>query len=127
MDPERRILAHEAVQGLGELVVIGAFYWLDRQIDHGFGGEDALEREVCPLGAVRIASRALDTHDGYDVARRRGVDVFFLVGMHAEDTANARSLPLPRVEIKLALGQCPLIDADECDLTERLLDQLEGH
>ena len=58
---------------------------------------------------------------------RGRVDVFLLVGVDAEDPADPRPLPLPRVEVEAPLGQRPLVDADERDLAERLLDELERH
>ena len=115
------------LQGLGELVVVGPLGGLDRQVDDRLGGEDALERQVGPLGAVGVAGRALDAHDGDDVAGGGRVDVFLLVGVDAEDPADPGPLPLPRVVVEGPLGERPLIDAHERDLAERLLDQLERH
>ena len=95
VDAEGRVLAHEPVEGLGELVVVGPLGRLDRQVDDRLGGVDALEREVRALGAVGVAGGALEAHDGDDVAGAGRVDVFLLVGVDAEDAADPGLLPLP--------------------------------
>ena len=45
----------------------------------------------------------------------------------AEDAADPRPLPLPRVEVERPLGERALVDPHERDLAERLFDQLERH
>ena len=100
VDAEGRVLAHEAVEGLGELVVVGPLGGLDRQVDDRLGGEDALQRQVAPLGAVGVAGGALDAHHGDDVAGRGRVDVFLLVGVDAEDPADPGPLLLPGVVVE---------------------------
>ena len=39
--------------------------------------------------AIRFAARAVDAHDGHDVARFGRVDFFPLVGVHLHDAAEA--------------------------------------
>ncbi len=87
-----------------------------------------LSRErSAPFRAIRIAGRALDAHDGHDIAGGGRVDIFFLIGVHAEDPADPRSLPLARVEVKGSLGERALIDADESHLPKRLFHEFESH
>ena len=126
-EPEGRVLAHEAVEGLAELVGVGPLGRGDRKVDDRLGGVDALERVIDGLVAIGVAGGRLDPHDGDDVAGAGGVDVFLLVGVDPEDSADPALLALAGVVIKLALADRPLIDPHISDLAERLLDELEGH
>ena len=114
-------------RALAELVIVGALDRLDRQIDDRLGGVDALEREVGALGAVGIAGGALDPHHGDDIAGRGRVDVFLLVGVDPQNSADPGALPLPGVVVEASLGERSLVDPHERHLAERLFDQLEGH
>src|SRR5208337_4244808 len=125
--PERGILSHEPVQSLGKLVVIGPLRRLDGQIDDRLSRIDAFERHIRAFGAIRVAGGALQAHHGHDITGGRGIDVFFLVGVHAQDPADPRPLALSRIEVKGSFGQRSLVDPHVGDLTERFLDQLERH
>src|SRR5208282_3860989 len=73
--PECGVLAHEPVQGLGELVVIGPLRRLDGQIDDRLGRIDALERHIRTFGAISVAVGSLQPQPAYDITGGRRIDV----------------------------------------------------
>ena len=58
---------------------------------------------LTPVAAERIARGAVDADDGDDVARLGHVDVFALVGVHADQPAEPHFLAGPLVRVAFAL------------------------
>ena len=81
------------------------------------------------FGSLRIgvAARAVDAHDGHDVAGLGRVDFLALVGVHLHDAAEAVLLAGALVEVAAALLDLALVDARERELAELVVDDLERH
>jgi hypothetical protein len=90
------------------------------------GVEDAFQRPVQVRRAQRIAAGALDANQGDDVARTGLRHVLALVGVHADDAADAEVLVCACVAAGLALYHAALVHARVRKLPERLVDDLEG-
>ena len=69
--------------GVG-LAVLG----LDRQVDHRVGHVDRGHGDALLAAGERIARRAVDAEQGHDVARGRLLDVFHVVRVHPNQTAD---------------------------------------
>ena len=98
----------------------------DRQADHRIGHEDAFERVIQFLAAEGVAAGAIDGQEGDDVARAGLGDILAVVGVHADDAADAERLIGAGVAAYCwPLARRALVDADVAELAEGLIDDLE--
>src|SRR5262249_46931069 len=92
VDAERRVLAAEPLQGLGQFIGAVALHRLDREADDGIRHEDAFQGVFDPVAAERITGRTIHADHGDDVAGPRGIDILAVVRVHADDTPDAGPL-----------------------------------
>lgn len=123
---ESRILTHEAVHGLGELIGIAAALGLDAEGHDGVGyvhGAHAIGQTTIGESVTR---GALNTKHGANLAGTNLGNILHLIGVHADDTGDADLLVSASVEQVLTLLQRALINTHVCELTVRVLFELEG-
>ena len=83
VDPEgeRRVLARQRVQGLGQLPLVGRADRLDRHADDRLGELDPLQEDRVRGVAERVAGdRVLEPDDADDVAGNHLLDLLAVVG-----------------------------------------------
>ena len=86
---EGRIFLGQLGKRHAHFFLIGFGLRLDRDRDHGDRKGNVFQRDGMFFVANGVAGRnVLQTHRGADVARQNFVDVFALVGVHLEQTAN---------------------------------------
>src|SRR4051794_14150974 len=99
VDPERRVLLGQALQGDPELVLVGLRLGLDLDLDDGLGERDRLEQDrVVGIGQRVARGRVLEPDGRRDVARVDLFDLLAVVGVHLEDAADPLLLALCRVQ-----------------------------
>ena len=99
LDPERRVLLHQLLHALTELLLVGLGLRLDRQVDDRLGELHRLEHDRLLLVAERVAGRhALQANRGGDVAGVDLLDFLALVRVHLEQPADALGLALRRIQ-----------------------------
>src|SRR5512132_3025788 len=123
---ERRILVGELLEGAAELVEISLGLGLDRDGDDRLRQLHLLEDDLALVVAERVArARVAHADGGVDVPRVADVDLFTLVGVHAEDAAEALALAARGVHHRLAaLGRAG-VDAEEGEIAEGIVHHLE--
>ena len=123
---EGRVLVGERVERLAELVLVVLRLRLDRDGDHRRRELHALEDDRVRALAQRVAGgRLLEAEAGDDVARVRDVDVFALVGVHAQDATDALLAVLGGVVDLRALLERARVDAEVGELAVGVGDDLE--
>ncbi|GJD04898.1 hypothetical protein ColKHC_13723 [Colletotrichum higginsianum] len=123
---EGRVLALEAVHGLGEVVGVAAALGLDGQRHDGVRDEHGGHGVGQVAVGESVAGGAVDAKDGADLAGADLVDVLHLVGVHADDAGDADLLVGAGVEEVGALAELALVDADVGELAVVVLLELEG-
>ena len=128
VDPERRVLLGERVEGLGQLVLVGLGLGLDRDVDDRLGEGQRLEDDRVARVAEGIAGRGLlEADGGDDVAGEDGVLVLAVVGVHLEQPPDALLAVLGRVHHARPLAQGARVDPQVGELAdERVGHDLEG-
>ena len=128
VDPERRVLGDELLDGGGELLLVALGLRLDGHGDHGLREGHRLEDDRL----VRVAQRVtrggvLEADHGVDVARHDLLDRVLLVGVHLEELADPLLLALGGVEDLRAGLEAAGVHADEGQRAEeRVRGDLEG-
>ena len=119
LDAEGRILFSEALQGDGQLVLVGLRLGLDLDLDDRLGEGHRLEHDGMVGISERVPGEGVLQPDGCgDVAGVDLVDLLAVVGVHLEDAADALLLALGRVEHVRAGLQGARIDAEERELAD---------
>lgn len=126
VDTERRVFALEAVHGLTEVVGITGALRLDGQRHDGIGDEHGRHGVGETTVSEGITRGTVDTENGADLSGTNLVDIFHLVGVHADDTGNADLFVSAGVEQVGALGKGTLVDTDVGKLTVVVLFKLES-
>ena len=107
MGAEGRILLREAVEGLGHVDLGFVVLRKYRQRDHRFRNEHGGHGQVEARGNKGIAGGALDSEKGPDITGGCGLDVFHLIGVHANDASDLRFLPVRVLTITAPLASVP--------------------
>ena len=90
LNHQGRVLGGEALEGEPQLFGIDLGFGLNRHRDHRLLKGNRFEQDGLMFGRDSVAGRkVLETHNGDDVAGRGTLQVFFLVGVHTDQTANA--------------------------------------
>ena len=90
----------------------------------GFGKSIDSSTIGCLVGADRVAGdQVLEADGGADIAREDLGDLFALVGVHLQQTADALRLAGARIQHRVAGLQLARVDADE----DQLADERVGH
>ena len=114
---EGGILLRQTNQRQAHLVLTGLGLGLDGHTDDRLGELHALEDDGVALGAERVAgSGLLEAHGGGDVAGVDLVHLLAVVGVHAQNAADALALALGGVVDVTARLQAARIDAEEGQL-----------
>ena len=100
VDLEGRVFLHQLAERHAHLFLVGLGLRLDRDRDDRLGKVHRFQNDRVVLVADRVAGRdVLQAHRRRDVARPDFLDLFALVGVHLQETADrARSPVLRRVE-----------------------------
>ena len=108
--------------------LVGFGLGLDRDRDHGNGEGNVFESDGMLLVANGVAGgNVLQANRGADIARQNFVDVFALVGVHLEQTANTLAASAAGVEHRVARLELAGVDADKRQLADkRVRHDLEG-
>ena len=93
----------------------------------GSGYEHVLQRAELARRGVGVTAGTVDPHDGHDIAGGGGVDFFSLVRMHADNSTETLFAAGALIEIRFAFVDGTLKDSQECQLTVRVVDDLESH
>ena len=127
-DAEGRILGGELRQRNAKLLLIGLRLRLDGDLDDRLGKFHPLENHGLLLIAQRVASaRILEAGKRDDVAGISLFDVFAVVGVHQQHTADTLALVLGRIEHRGARIDLAGIDAGEGQRPDkRIVHDLEG-
>ena len=122
------ILLGEALQRLGQLVLVGLGLGLDGDVDDGLGEDDRLEQHGVVGIAQRVAGgRLLEADGGGDGARADLLQVLAVVRVHLEQPADALLAAGRRVEHVGARVDLARVDAEVGQLAdERVAHDLEG-
>ena len=127
LDPERRVLLHELVQGDGELFLVYRGLGLDRQADDRFIKLYRFEEDGMCLIADRIPRRnLLEPHHRDDVACARLLHTLPLVCMHFQEPGDLLFLSPAGVVEFVASVDPSRIDPDIGQLPSLILHDLEG-
>src|SRR3989440_1108462 len=126
-DAERRIFRGELRQRDAELFLVGLRLRLDRDFDHRLREFHLFQDHRLVGIAQRVAgARFLQASECYDVAGKRFLDVFAVVGMHQQHAADALLAVARRIDDAGAGQQRAGIDAAEGDgADERVVHDLE--
>ena len=90
LNNQGRVLGGEALEGEPQLFGIDLGFGLNRDRDHRLLEGNRFEQDRLMLDRDGVAGRkVLETHDGDDVSGRGTLQVFFLIGVHANQTTNA--------------------------------------
>ena len=123
---ERRVFVGERVERLAELVLVVLGLRLDRDGDHRGRELHPLEDDRVRAVAERVTGGGLlEAEAGDDVAGVRDVDVFALVGVHAQDATDALLAVLGGVVDLRALLERARVDAEVRELAVGVGDDLE--
>src|SRR5205085_3459733 len=121
-DFEARVFGGQALQAYGQFLLILAGLRLDGLSDDRRREFERLKDDRARLFADRVAGRhLLQAGDGNDFARRRRLDVFALVGVHAHDAPDALLRAARRVQRVRARLERAGVDAHERQLADVLV------
>ena len=99
VDAEGRVFLGQALEGQGQLVLVGLGLGLDGDFDDRLREDDRLEHDRVIRVAQGVAGEGvLEADRGGDVAGVDHVDLFAVVGVHLEDAADPLLLALGGVE-----------------------------
>ena len=128
VDAEGRVLLGQALQGDGQLVLVGLRLGLDLDLDDRLGEGHRLEDDrVVRIGQRVAGEGVLEADGGGDVAGVDLLDLLAVVGVHLEDAPDALLLALDRVEDVRAGLERARVDPEEGELAhERVGGDLEG-
>src|SRR5579875_2736825 len=109
---EGRILLSELAQGNRHLVLVGACFRLDSNLDNRFREDDGLKHNRVLRIAERIPGEGIAQTDGCaDVSRSNLVDILAMIGMQTQQATNTFRFPLCGVLHRRAFSQCARVDA----------------
>ena len=112
VNPERRVLLRETLEGGAELVGVGLRLRLDRDVDDGGREDHLLEQD----GVLRITEGVtgkglLQTHDCNDVAGEDRFLVLAVIGVHLEQPTDALFAVARRVGDRITALELSGVDA----------------
>ena len=97
LDPERRVLLGEALEGDRELVLVGLRLGLDLDLDDRLREGHRFEDDrMLRVGEGVARERVLEPDRGGDVAGEDLLDLLAVVGVHLEDAPDPLALALRR-------------------------------
>ena len=119
-DAECRIFFRKLLHRLAHLLLVGLRLRLDRLVDDGFRKYHLLENDRIVFLAERVArARVLESDGGKNVAGKSFIDIFAMVGVHAENAAEAFLLVAARIiEIRPGLD-APRVNAKICKPSDK--------
>ena len=118
-DLERRIFLRQLAQRDAHFFLVALGLGLDRDRDHGRWKLDGLQHDRMVLIANRIAGRDVPQANARtDVAGVNLGNVFALVGVHLQQTANALGARTAADQHAVALLQMSGVNANESKLTD---------
>ncbi len=121
---EGGIFLRELGQRHAHLFLVGLGLRLHGDFDHRRREVDRLEHDRRLFGADRVArDEVLEANGRADIAGENLRDLFALVGVHLQQTADALRLASARVQNRVAGLQRTRVDADE----DELADKRVGH
>ena len=128
VDAEGGVFLGQALQGQGELVLVGLGLGLDGDLDDRLGEDDRLEHDRVVRIAQRVAGVGfLEADGGGDVAGVDRLDLLAVVGVHLEDAADPLLLALGGVEDVRAGVERARVDPEVGQLADvRVRRDLEG-
>ena len=124
---ERGVLSDHLTQGKVELFAVRLVSWKNRDRDHGLWEYHRLERGRVVLVGKRMAGAdILQTHDGHDITRLRGIDHASIIRVHLTDTSNTFGLTRSGVNNSISLVNRSRIDSSERQSAEAIVHDLES-
>src|ERR1700735_1962251 len=124
MDAEGWVLLCELGQSHAHLLLVGLRLRFHSDGDNRRGEVDSFEHNWGLFGADRVAGdKILETNRGANVASEDLGDLFALVGVHLQQTADALGLAGAWIEHGVAGFQLPRVNAYE----DQLADEWVGH
>ena len=127
-DAEGWVLFCQALERVGHFLLVELGLRLDGHGDDGIGEGRRFEQDRVILIAKCVAGGdVLDSDDGGDVARVTRVDVFALVRLDLDETADALAFVRARIINRVPFAQLAGINAEEHELADEwVAPQLEG-
>ena len=123
---EGRIFVGQARERNAHLFLIGLGLGLDSYRDDRLRKDDGAQGDRMMRIAQGIASlQFLHAHARADITSKDLGHVFALVGMHLHQSSDALRLAGARIQHRVAGLQRARVDADEAQLAERIVDDLE--
>ena len=108
VDVEGRIFLRQLGQRHAHLLLVGLGLRLDRNLDDRLREVDRLEHDRVLVVADRVAGdEVLEADRGADIARENLGDLFALVGVHLQQTADALRLAGARIQNRVAGLELP--------------------
>ena len=90
LDAQHRVLFLQAVQRVGELVLVGLGLGVDRDREERFGQRERVDVGLGALGREHVAGReVVELRDRRDVARRDLLDRVLFLAAHREELVHA--------------------------------------
>ena len=119
VDLEGRVFLHQLGERHAHLFLIGFGLRLDGHRDHRLGEGHGLQDDGLVLVADGVAgSHTAQTDSRADVTGPHFLDLFALVGMHLQQTADALGVPLGGVEHGRARLDVSGVDPEKRQLTD---------
>ena len=117
-DLEGRIFLRQLLDRHAQLFLIGLGLGLDRELNHRHREVDRLENDRDALSSqiVSPVETVLQTHGGANIAGHDLLNVFALIGVHAQQAADALFAALGHIEHRLAGRHLSRIDAEKGQL-----------
>src|SRR5450759_2819510 len=117
--PEGRIFLRQLLNRQAHLFLVGLGLGLDRQLNHRHREIDGFEHDRVIVVTDRIAGRHRpQTDGGADVARHDLLNLFALVGMHAQQAPHTLFAALGHIEHEFAGLQRARVNPEECQLAD---------
>src|SRR5271170_5276337 len=119
-DAERRIFLRELGKCHAHLFLVSLRLRLHSNLNNRRREVDRLEHNWVLIRADRVArNEILETNRGADITREDLGNLFTLVGVHLQQTANTLRLAGTRIQHRVAGLQLTRVDADEDQLTHK--------
>ena len=126
LDAHARVLGHQAMQRLGELLLVAALLGADREPEHRRRERDRLQVEVVLV--VRVVQHGVevdlvDLRDRADVAGDRLRDLDVLLALQLEQVRDLDRLArVADEELRAGLHRA-LVDAEDAELADERIDR----
>ena len=125
LDADAGILGHQAVQGLGQLLLVAALLAADREPEHRRRKGDRLQ--VVVVLVVRIVQHGVevqlvDLRHGADVTRDRLRDLRVILALQLVEVRDLDRLARVADEELRARAHRPLVHAEDAELADERID-----